>query len=129
MIVKLWSDSDDSQVDLENTDFKPPSFGTYLEAAIRRRELSVQSVAQACAIELSQLRDILDDKLTLDKKLARKLEKSFPKCSRLFLTVQRYHDYFEKYHVLRPDSPIKRAIIERRARKQANIKVRKLENA
>jgi len=117
MIVNLHTGR--GQVPLDDTDFRPPSVGEFLAAAMKRRGVSANEVSSRTGIKLEQLNAVLGGKARLDRTFCRKLELLFPKTMNSLLSVQRHYDFFERFGVLRPNSPIERMLVMRRARRAA----------
>jgi plasmid maintenance system antidote protein VapI len=111
MIVYL--DSPKGRIRLEDTGFKPVSLGKIIDNSIKRKKLTVGRVASMSGLDEEYLSRIIENVEQLDKVSARKLEKVFPHSRDIFLSVQRSYDFYRRYGVMRPDSPIKRLLIER----------------
>ncbi len=104
---------------LEDTDFEPMSVGQVIEKSLERKDLTVEDAARRAEINSAELDDVIKGRRPLEKTTSRKLERVFPHTMRLFLNIQRSHQFFQKYGRLRPTSPIERAMIMTRFRRPA----------
>ena len=114
--MMVMVETDEGEVSLDDTSFAPPTLGEFLEAAIKRRQLTSEQVARTAGVSVDKLNGILGGEVRLDKPTARKLDRVFPKTSRILLRIQLFRDYYDEFGVLRPDSPIARRAVERRHR-------------